>query len=634
MAGGLTLRHKILAARLALAAERSWPLFCPAAGSVSVFAAYALYDIPRALPPVWNGLVLLCWIAATAALIRRALTVWRWPSHAEACRRLELDSGVAHRPLAALADRPVHDRTRLLWTDHVSRMRALISDLRPKPPRFRLEAADPWGARFWVLVPVGLGLAVGGADAPARLKRAIIPDFGLDAGLKVWISPPAATGLSAWEMDRTQSGEIEIPDGSILRAAAAGGWTRATVVVDGRGKDFEGDGDQHVETVLENPHRIVIRRALLPLASWTVKAVPDLPPAVAFLSPPAAVKSKVAVRVSLEAHDDYGLARVWVRASPAVGAPVDLELPLSAGKPRAVSIEGVIGGGAEYLSGQTVVMEPMARDTAGQESAGRRQSMLWPERAFADPQAQALAQWRKDLINDPAKAPEIAERLDELSNNISDLAGVLDIGVAKRGLREADPDIGEAQGLMLGAADRLEDQAAQRTVQMMNALGDALDKALKRRDAEAIRALAERYAGMLEKLLGPEDRQDASYSLSQKEVEDILGRLDLASGTNADGQLRRRLEELERRIAGRTEGKDKDSADPFGNRTGGRADGDDGSTKIPGQTAPSETSRIIEDIRNRLMDGTKIKPERDYLKRLLDLDWSPPSFPKPAEPTP
>ncbi len=618
MVGGLSLRQKLWAARLALAAERFWPPLIPLTGWVGLFIAYALYDGPKFLSTLGHDAVLTIWGIGVFALLKWAFRGLKWPGHFEACRRLEADSGVPHQPLLAQSD-PLSLGDASLWAAHVRRMAVVLQSLRPKPPRFNLIQSDPWGTRFWVFVPVALGLLVGGQDFGTRMQRAAMPVLGLDDGLRVWVQPPAATGMAAWELDKTQTAEVKVPLGSIVRAVIGAGWSRAWIRVDDSIKEFEGDGDQHVEMVIGDAHTLSIRRAMLTVAHWSVTTVPDLPPSIAFLRSPAVDRSRSLVRVGLEAHDDYGLAKVWLRLLPQVGAPVDREMPLSGDKPRSVTLEAQIGAEDGALSGQTIQVQPMARDTAGQESSAPSQSVVWPARVYVDAQAKSLAQWRKVLLDDPAQAPEIGRKLDELSHKINDLAGALDVGIAKRDLQQPDPDVADAQGLMLGAANRLEDQAQQKVGQMLGVLGQALDDAMKRGDANAVKRLAEHYAEMLEKMMGSDDANWGQLSMSAQDLEDILGRLDQLAGGKGDAKLRQRLQNLARKLADQSGETSPEGKDLFGNNLGGPATGDDNSTKVPGHNASGSIGPIIDDIRNRLMDGARPKQERDYLKRLLDL---------------
>ena len=125
--------------RGALFWERLWPALWPLTGVISLFLALALVDMLPRLPG-WLHVVLLLGLAVAAVWgAVRGLARLRLPSHAEAQRRLELDSGLAHRPLSTRGD-PIaagaDDRdSAALWQVHQHRLSARLRALRPRLPR-------------------------------------------------------------------------------------------------------------------------------------------------------------------------------------------------------------------------------------------------------------------------------------------------------------------------------------------------------------------------------------------------------------------------------------------------------------------------------------------------------------------
>src|ERR1700716_3360020 len=114
-------RFRLRLAGLAILWERIWPALWPVTGLSGLFLVLALADffrrlpgwVPPALPPAWP---------------------WRRPGVAAARRRLERPSGLAHRPLTALADRLAGDgndpQAAALWAAHRTRMAAATRRLR------------------------------------------------------------------------------------------------------------------------------------------------------------------------------------------------------------------------------------------------------------------------------------------------------------------------------------------------------------------------------------------------------------------------------------------------------------------------------------------------------------------------
>ena len=120
---------------------------------------------------------------------------------------------------------------------------------------------------------------------------------------------------------------------------------------------------------------------------------------------------------------------------------------------------------------------------------------------------------------------------------------------------------------------------------------------------------------MVENLLASDDEDGESLPLDRSEMEDLLHRLDqLSAQAKNDGALRQRLDQLAQKLAERLTGR----SDPFGHQRVGHDTGDDQTTKLPDRTGDDGLNGIVDDIRGRIMDGTRPPAERDYLKRLLD----------------
>ena len=103
----LALRMRL--ARAALLWERVWPASWPALCVLGVFAAVALFDLLPGLPGIAHAAILALFAAAFAAATAwgvRAARRGGWPDMLAARRRIEQASGLPHRPLQALGDRP------------------------------------------------------------------------------------------------------------------------------------------------------------------------------------------------------------------------------------------------------------------------------------------------------------------------------------------------------------------------------------------------------------------------------------------------------------------------------------------------------------------------------------------------
>ncbi|MBV8089556.1 MAG: DUF4175 family protein, partial [Alphaproteobacteria bacterium] len=137
-------------ARAALLWERVWPACWPALAVLGSFIVLSLFDLLPLLPGLLHAAVLLGFgvaFLATVAMAARCLIV---PDRSAARRRIERASGLAHRPLQALADRPsgaLDPQGARLWQAHRRRMEAAASRLRIGLPQAGFAGSDPWGLR-------------------------------------------------------------------------------------------------------------------------------------------------------------------------------------------------------------------------------------------------------------------------------------------------------------------------------------------------------------------------------------------------------------------------------------------------------------------------------------------------------
>ncbi len=142
-------RRRLLA-RAAILFEALWPALWPAAAAIGLFLCAALLDLPPLLP-VWLHLVLLAAVVAVViVLLVRGLRSVRLPDDRAADRRLESRSGLIHRPLSVLTDRPAATDAlgAAIWQAHAAARRRANrpserrpAAARPRPPRPRARCA-------------------------------------------------------------------------------------------------------------------------------------------------------------------------------------------------------------------------------------------------------------------------------------------------------------------------------------------------------------------------------------------------------------------------------------------------------------------------------------------------------------
>ncbi|MGH7054526.1 MAG: DUF4175 family protein, partial [Stellaceae bacterium] len=142
---GFAIRLRL--ARAALLWERVWPACWPAVLILGVFVVLALFGLLPALPPLLHAALLLGFGAAFIFALG-TLRAIGLPDRTAARRRIERASGLAHRPLEALTDRPsrpLDAPAARLWEAHLRQMAAAAGRLRVGFPAAGLAARDPWG---------------------------------------------------------------------------------------------------------------------------------------------------------------------------------------------------------------------------------------------------------------------------------------------------------------------------------------------------------------------------------------------------------------------------------------------------------------------------------------------------------
>jgi uncharacterized protein (TIGR02302 family) len=576
VAVGAGLRRWLRLAWAVVLWERLWPLILPPLCLIGLFIAFALFDVASVLPGWLHGLVLAALAGGLGYLAVRAGMRLRLPDGDAAARRLERDSELPHRPLAALSDRPAGDDpvALALWQVHRRRMAGLLGHLRLALPHPNMAARDPWGLRAGVLLLLVIAITGGHADAPRRLARALAPavassGLGPDA-LEVWLTPPPYTGLAPVLLRAGQENAVTVPVGSTILAVLAGGWGTARLHWDGNDQAFvrQSDGSQRLEARLQHSTRLVVRQTGLTVAAWPVTVAADALPSVAFALPPEAGE-RGRLHLVLAASDDYGLARTWVNirriGAPDEEKPLVVEVPLPGGAPREAETGSWFDLTAHPWAGLPVSLQPVAQDGAGQVGSGDSVALTLPERQFDNPVAALLVEQRRALTEQPAVAPEVAVILTGISADPAlfgdNLTTFLMLRLAAASLSGEAFDLGEMQDLLWQAALRIEDGdlvGAERGLQeSRRALEKALDEGASAQEVQRLidqfQQALERYTQALaERAMAqgaPLPQADGRVVGADELREMMQGLRDMAEAGARDA-LRQRLNELSQVLDG------------------------------------------------------------------------------------
>ncbi len=478
-------------ARMALLGQALWSAFWPGQIILGSFLLLALSDALPRLGGWTHAAVLAALAAALAWVLWRAWRRFRLPTPEAADRQVERASGLRHRPLASLDDRPAAagPAVQALWGVHLARVAGRIRRLRAGWPAGVMPARDPWALRILALVCLAAAFGMAGGEAGDRLARALAPSFAVartaPVTVDMWIEPPVYTGRPTLFVGAGETG-FELPEGSTVHARVAGVGGGAVLaagpdrtVLEGSGAVAEGS------MTIRSGGRIAVIVEDRELAGWPVTVIPDGPPSARFDMPPRATH-RHAFRIDYGGNDDYGVAAMRLETVPPdepAAEPLALPLPVL-GDPEAPQGNAYFDLTAHIWAGREVTVQVVAVDGAGQEGEGPPLPFVLPERPFEHPVARAVVEERKILRWNGKDAA--AERLDGIAAGAeaydADPAVTLALAVAAARLRRAEragPALASVRSLLWKTALRLEEGGLALADRELRASQDAIMRALE-----------------------------------------------------------------------------------------------------------------------------------------------------------
>ncbi len=583
--GGLLrrLRSRRAATRAVLLFERLWPALWPPLGIAGLFLCLALLDLPGRLP-LWLHLALLAGFSvAFLVALARGIRSIVLPDDAAADRRLERASGLAHRPLAALSDRPVGDdpMAAALWQAHLLRMAQEVRRLRVGLPRPGLAAIDRRALRAGLGVALFACIAIAGRDAPDLLAQALTPPWPRAAAapgteIQAWITPPAYTRLPPVFL-KPGTPAVSVPAGARLTVSVTGGNGSESgvpgVVLGGTEQplqaldksSFQGEQELHASG------RLSVRRDGQELAAWILTIIPDRPPTVAWADRPTPSTRGPQIRLPWRAEDDYGV--VSLQAELVLNEPVDvppaalqLALPLpgdSPAKAQGVAVEDL---SAHPWAGLNVRGRLIARDALGQAGESAEITFTLPEREFRNPLARALIELRRGLTLHPGDREDVLAVLDQMllapKAFEGDLGAFLNLaGIYYTLVRDQAPEaVPEAQRRMWELAVQLEDGQVDRTARALEnarqAARDALDRAAQQPNPanladvdRKLKELQEAIQNRLQALLEQARRDGTEEQFDPQAMQMDARDLDRMAQAARDAAKNGRMDEAKQRLA-------------------------------------------------------------------------------------
>ena len=538
-----TLRRRLALVRLFLAVESIWRSLWPVALAIGVYAAAGLLGVFDTLPLALHIIAFLGLLGLCVALLVRRRGRLRWPSEAEARRRIEADWGVVHRPLDALFDAPATAAGgATLWRRHRERMAAAAKRLRPRWPRLSLTAEDPRALRSLVALLLLVGMLVAGSDAGRRLAAAFSPALSgpaADVRVDAWITPPDYTQKSPIMLQSAENGPIgaDEAESDLKTPAVVPAGSRLTAVVHGletppllRRGDAEtafsaiGPREHRLESDLADAASLELVHEGRILARWPVSWLPDEPPSVGFAKEPGKSR-RHALRIDYTLFDDYGVESVKMQLTPLSleGEPVRIELRGAETRGEPVERTSYKDLAAHRYAGADMQAVLIARDAAGQTGRSDPHRLTLPMREFSHPVARKLAAIRLKLLRHPEQTAQAGTEIDTVSREPAAFDHDLMVFAALRSAYHrlqsdrSGKAVDEVAEILWETALRLEDG---RLSLATRSLRDALDKFAEAMEAESgsLAEAAEALERELQNFLAQMAAQQAELAPRQQQM--------------------------------------------------------------------------------------------------------------------
>jgi uncharacterized protein (TIGR02302 family) len=586
-------------ARAAILFEAIWPALCAPLALIGVFVCAALLNLPPLLPSTLHVALLALILLAVVGLLFRGFRNIRLPDDRAADRRLEMRSGLIHRPLSVLTDKPATaDAVGLaLWQAHAARAITQIGRLRVGLPRPGLARRDPRAMRYGVLLCLLACLWIANTDAPARLYAAVTPSLPVEPAapateLQAWITPPAYTRIAPIFL-KAEGGNVSVPAGSHLTVNVSGGSTAPTVSLNDRTGTFSAldRSSFQAEWDLTRGGHLTVQRDGRTLAAWILTVVADQPPVAAWGDNPGRPPSGQQTRLPWQVSDDYGVtalqAELHLRDRPDA-APLAVTIPLPGGSPKAAHGLSQPDLTAHPWAGLPVVGRLVAHDATGQTGSSADVTFELAERPFHNPVARMLIAARKSLSIHPDDRGDALEALDGLMQHpevfTGDIGAFLDLSATYYDLvrNHADTVVPETQDMMWQLALHLEEgqteQSARSLEEARQAARDALDKAQQQPNAETRQELAKKLEELrqaierhMQALMEEAQRNNSvmpfdpkAMQLSDRDMQRLAKQAEQAAKEGRMADAQQQMAELERMLdqlrTARTQGNDSKQA--------------------------------------------------------------------------
>jgi uncharacterized protein (TIGR02302 family) len=602
------IERKISQARLALGFERIWDALHWPLVILVVAAALVLGGIMPLLPPVLR-LGALAVLAAAFLWSLRPLFRVRWPDRGAAIRRVELTSGLTHRPVSGrddrLAEASASPLQQAIWEEHRLRQLRGLTGLKAGAPHSSWRDIDPRALRLPAALALVVALLLGSGDPAGNVAASLAvkaPVPAPEATLDAWLKPPAYTGKppllltspAMAERLKTEP-EIAVPEKSVLTLRMTGavnpslsfhalpGDNEAAPELTGFKPAIKrGEGLFQAEVPFDRPALVKVTDGGKELASWRISLIPDAPPSVEIVGEPSGDPSGT-LTAKWNVADDYGVtgitADIYLADDQDEGfgfsdagifefTPPRFPISLRKPNPREETGESKADVAEHPWAGFMVEMTLTATDAAGNKRESEKRVFRLPERQFTKILARALIEQRRRLILTPEEAGGVAEMLQAIltypAGLINGSGTHLAIATAMSRLRAAHDRaaVDQVIGMLWQIAVNIEDGAFADARAELDALRKELQRALREgappeRIAELTRKLREALDRYLQSMMeearkrmaeGQRDGRDQAppqRMVSPQDLQRMLDMIDKLAQSGDNQSAEKLLSQLE-----------------------------------------------------------------------------------------
>jgi uncharacterized protein (TIGR02302 family) len=596
--GPVSPAHALLAAalwraRFTILWERLWPALAALSTAIGLFLAVSWLGLWLWLPPLGRTIGLIAFIAIAVASIIPFVFL-RMPQSRDGLRRLDRDSGLAHRPATTIGDQLAvtskDPYSLALWNAHVERALQAARELKAGAPSPRVAWRDPYAVRALVLIACIATFVAAGGERWHRVAAAFDwHGIALPANFRVdaWVTPPAYTGKAPIILPGIHPGEtaaaqaegpFAVPVGSTLIVRSTG---KLGLDVSGSGGVTPSQEDVRAPAGTEE-HRFKIAatgvatlRGAGETLAWPFNAIPDRPPTIALTKDPEQ-QTRGSLLLSYKLDDDYGVSEAQATfarkddpSAPAADphplyGPPDFALVLPQARTRAGIGQTIKDLTDHPWAGAEVTMTLVAHDEGGNEGKSEPFSFRLPERVFTKPLARALVEQRRNLALDANTRPLVITALDALAMAPEKFTPETGTYLGLRTIfwslvrAKSDDDLRDVAARLWQMAVGLEDGNVADAQDALRNAENALQQALERGASDAelkqlmdqLRAAMDRFLqAMAEQLKNGQQLarplNPNSRTLSQHDLQSMLDRLESLSRNGAKDAARQLLQQLQ-----------------------------------------------------------------------------------------